>query len=173
MENGLGNLQSKTKNKSLNYTINNWGRSVFKDILRRKAELAGIRIVEVFAGYSSIIGNITYNLPDACASAVEIGRRGIVLTSDSISKREMIPDIWMNEFVLRLVQNILTKEGKTLVVDILGNMILTDSNGIQMDITYLDKYRLSWVHLNRELKRQELGTGVRNPRNRILLTITL
>jgi hypothetical protein len=34
-------------------------------------------VLEVWAGYSSTIGNLAFDAPDACASATEIARRGI------------------------------------------------------------------------------------------------
>ncbi|MGM4963002.1 hypothetical protein AB7714_05810 [Tardiphaga sp. 1201_B9_N1_1] len=46
-------------------------------MLRRKAALAGIKVVEAWGGYSTTIGNLWFDLPDACASATEIARRGL------------------------------------------------------------------------------------------------
>ncbi|MDR6660815.1 hypothetical protein J2W51_003385 [Tardiphaga robiniae] len=41
-----------------------------------EATLAGIKVVEAWGGYSTTIGNLWFDLPDACASAAEIARRG-------------------------------------------------------------------------------------------------
>jgi hypothetical protein len=46
-------------------------------MLRRKAGLAGILVVEVWGGYSTTIGNSAFEAPDACASATKIPRRGL------------------------------------------------------------------------------------------------
>ncbi|MBR0684427.1 hypothetical protein JQ594_00740 [Bradyrhizobium manausense] len=46
-------------------------------MLRRKANLAGITVIEVRGAYSTMIGNLAFEAPDACASAMEIARRGI------------------------------------------------------------------------------------------------
>ncbi|WP_246805945.1 hypothetical protein [Ensifer sp. ENS10] len=78
LEKGLGTLRSSGKNRTLNRLLNCWARTVFVQMLQRRARLAGIDVLEVWAGYSSTIGNLAYEAPDACASATEIARRGIV-----------------------------------------------------------------------------------------------
>ncbi len=77
LEKGLGKLRSSGKNRSLNRLLNYWARNVFVQMLTRRARLAGIDVLEVWAGYSSTIGNLAFDAPDACASATEIARRGI------------------------------------------------------------------------------------------------
>jgi IS605 OrfB family transposase len=77
LEKGLGKLRSSGRSRSLNRLLNGWARTVFVQILTRRARLAGIEVLEVWAGYSSTIGNLVFDAPDACASATEIARRGI------------------------------------------------------------------------------------------------
>jgi len=77
LEKGLGKLRSSGKSRSLNRLLNYWARTVFVQMLTRRARLAGIEVLEVWAGYSSTIGNLAFDAPDACASATEIARRGI------------------------------------------------------------------------------------------------
>ncbi len=77
LEKGLGKLRSSGKSRSLNRVLNYWARTVFVQMLTRRARLAGIEVLEVWAGYSSTIGNLAFDAPDACASATEIARRGI------------------------------------------------------------------------------------------------
>ncbi len=77
VEKGLGKLRSGGRNRSLNRLLNYWARTVFVAMLTRKARLAGIDVVEVWGGYSSTIGNLAFDAPDACASAAELARRGI------------------------------------------------------------------------------------------------
>lgn len=77
LEKGLGKLRSSGKSRSLNSLSNYWARTVFVQMLTRRARLAGIEVLEVWAGYSSTIGNLAFEAPDACASATEIARRGI------------------------------------------------------------------------------------------------
>lgn len=170
LESGLGYLQSRTKNKSLNQRINGWGRTIFKLILERKAEMAGIRIVEVYAAYSSTIGNCTFNLPDACASAVEIGRRGIVLTSSSINEREMLPDVWENPSVLRLAAEIESEESKRSSEEARGGTILTEVHRSQKNSSIdesIDDY-IHWRGFHGKLKR--LSIRYRRPHPDSLLT---
>ena len=81
LEKGLGKLRSGGRNKALNRSINGWARTVFAAMLARKARLAGLAVVEVWGGYSTTIGNLAFEAPDACASACEIARRGLALSS--------------------------------------------------------------------------------------------
>jgi|GEM_PF-1887834 IS605 OrfB family transposase len=83
LEKGLGKLRSSGKSRSLNRLLNYWARTVFVQMLTRRARLAGIEVLEVWAGYSSTIGNLAFDAPDACASATEIARRGIALLAGS------------------------------------------------------------------------------------------
>ncbi|OKO87605.1 hypothetical protein AC629_13090 [Bradyrhizobium sp. NAS80.1] len=82
VEKGLGKLRSGGKNRKLNQLLNYRGRTVFVAMLRRKAGLAGIAVLEVWGGYSTTIGNLRFDLPDACASAAEIARRGIAARAE-------------------------------------------------------------------------------------------
>ena len=77
LEKGLGKLRSSGRNRSLNRLLNYWARTIFVAMLTRRARLAGIDVIEVWGGYSSTIGNLAFEVPDACASATEIARRGI------------------------------------------------------------------------------------------------
>ncbi|WP_058324783.1 IS200/IS605 family element transposase accessory protein TnpB [Sinorhizobium sp. GL28] len=77
LERGLSKLRSSGRSRSLNRLLNYWARTVFVQMLQRRARLAGIDVLEVWAGYSSTIGNLAFDAPDACASATEIARRGI------------------------------------------------------------------------------------------------
>ncbi|MCY1315034.1 hypothetical protein D9M68_151890 [compost metagenome] len=77
LEKGLGKLRSSGRSRSLNRLLNYWARTVFVAMLTRRARLAGIEVLEVWAGYTSTIGNLAFDAPDACASATEIARRGI------------------------------------------------------------------------------------------------
>ncbi|MBD9541492.1 hypothetical protein IB276_18730 [Ensifer sp. ENS04] len=77
LEKGLGKLRSSGRSHSLNRLLNSWARTVFVAMLTRRARLAGIDVLEVWAGYSSTIGNLAFDAPHACASATEIARRGI------------------------------------------------------------------------------------------------
>lgn len=76
LEQGLGCLRSSTGNRDLNARNNRWNRSWFHQSLTRRAMLAGIDIKFVPAAYSTTIGNLVFDAPDACASAAEIARRG-------------------------------------------------------------------------------------------------
>lgn len=87
-EKGLGKLRSGGRNRSLNRLLNFWTRSLLVNMMKRKAGLAGITVVEVWGGYSSTIGNLAFEAPDACASAAEIGRRGLAL---SARKKDVLP----------------------------------------------------------------------------------
>lgn len=88
-EKGLGKLRSGGRSLDRNRTLNFWARSLLVNMMRRKAALAGISVVEVWAGYSSTIGNLAFEAPDACASAAEIGRRGLAL---SAKKKDVLPE---------------------------------------------------------------------------------
>jgi IS605 OrfB family transposase len=79
VEDGLGKLRSAGPARDLNRTLNYWARNRLVAMLRRKANLAGITVVEVRGAYSTMIGNLAFEAPDACASAMEIARRGIAV----------------------------------------------------------------------------------------------
>ena len=88
LEKGLGKLRSSGRNRSLNRLINGWARSVFAAMLTRKARLAGLAVIEVWGGYSTTLGNLAFEAPDACASACEVARRGLALSS---GMKELLP----------------------------------------------------------------------------------
>lgn len=88
LEKGLGKLRSVGRNKSLNGLLNGWARTTFEAMLRRKAGLAGIAVRLVWGGYSTTIGNLAFEAPDACASACEIARRGLAAAGGS---KELLP----------------------------------------------------------------------------------
>ena len=88
LEKGLGKLRSSGRNRSLNRLINGWCRTVFAAMLTRKARLAGLTVIEVWGGYSTTLGNLAFEAPDACASACEVARRGLALSS---GVKELLP----------------------------------------------------------------------------------
>lgn len=88
LEKGLGKLRSSGKSRFLNRLLNYWARTVFVQMLQRRARLAGIDVLGVWAGYSSTIGNLAFDAPDACASATEIARRGIARLA---GKKDVLP----------------------------------------------------------------------------------
>lgn len=104
VEKGLGKLRSSGRNRSLNRLLNYWARTIFVAMLARKARLAGIDVVEVWGGYSSTIGNLAFEAPDACASAAELARRGIARLAGI---KDVLPELeegwnarlWKNELL--------------------------------------------------------------------------
>ena len=97
LEQGLGKLRSRGRNRVLNRLINFWARTVFQHMLARKARLAGLTVMEVWSGYSTTIGNLAFEAPDACAAAAEIGRRGLARAAGC---KELLPAM-VDEVVLR------------------------------------------------------------------------
>lgn len=77
VEKGLGKLRSSGRSKDTNRKNNFWTRTIFIHMLRRKARLAGIEVVELWGGYSTTIGNIAFNAPDAAAAGPEMARRAL------------------------------------------------------------------------------------------------
>ncbi len=77
MEEGLGKLRSGGRSRSLNHKLNSWDRNRLKAMLEHRLGLREASLVTVWAGYSTTIGNVTFALPEACAAAAEIGRRGL------------------------------------------------------------------------------------------------
>ena len=75
----------RTKSRRLNHLLSRWAREKFLVSLRRRAALCGIEVVEVWAAYSTTIGNVTYDLTDACASGAEMARRGLALKAHRAS----------------------------------------------------------------------------------------
>ncbi len=100
-ENGLGRLRAGGRNRSLNRLINGWGRQVLLSNLQRKCNLANIQLKGVWGGYSTTIGNLSFEIPDACAAAGEIARRGhkVFISNDykNVIPRfdvDSLTDIW-------------------------------------------------------------------------------
>ena len=75
-EEGLGKLSWSKKSRNTQ-TINYWSRNALLSGLARRCRLAGIELRSVWGGYSSTIGNLFFELPDACGAAAEIARRGL------------------------------------------------------------------------------------------------
>ena len=75
-EKGLGKLAWSKKSRSTQ-TINYWSRNALLSGLARRCRLADIEFRSVWGGYSSTIGNLFFDLPDACGAAAEIARRGL------------------------------------------------------------------------------------------------
>lgn len=101
LEKGLGKLRSTGKNRSLNRLLNYWARTIFFQMLTRRARLAGIHVMEVWGGYSSTIGNLAFDAPDACAAACEIARRGIA----RLAKAKDVLPVYEEGCVSRLWKN--------------------------------------------------------------------
>lgn len=68
---------NKKKGKRFNKLVNNfWLRKSFSNNLKKRCNLIGIKVQEVFAGYSSIKGQLqNQNEVDSIAAAIEIGKR--------------------------------------------------------------------------------------------------
>lgn len=62
----MGELRSTAPARGLNRTQNSWARNRLAAVFRRKANLAGITVIEA---------------PDSCPSAMEIARRGIAASA--------------------------------------------------------------------------------------------
>ena len=76
-EDGLGKLRW-SKTSKITKTINYWSRNAFLGGIQRRCKLSGVNLSSVWSAYSSTIGNLSFDLPDACAAAAEIARRGLV-----------------------------------------------------------------------------------------------
>jgi hypothetical protein len=96
VESGLGKLASTGPAKDLNRVLSFWTRTRFIAMLRRKAGLAGIEVIEVYGGYSTMIGNLAFEAPDACASAMEIARRGIAARAKEKDLLPVLDEGWRN-----------------------------------------------------------------------------
>lgn len=70
-------ISDKKKGKSFNKSCNNdWLRKCFVNNLKKRCNLIGIQTQEVFAGYSSIKGQLqNQNEVDSIAAAIQIGKR--------------------------------------------------------------------------------------------------
>lgn len=93
-EDGLGKLSwSKKSAKQTNavQTVNYWSRNALLGGLARRCKLAGIKFQSIWGGYSTTIGNLLFDLPDACASAAEIARRGYAAASGIKDRLPAVP----------------------------------------------------------------------------------
>lgn len=73
-------IESKDNKKGKNYNrlVNNyWKRNQFVSSIKKYCHLRNIRVLEVLAYYTSLIGNLVYTqFPDPVAASCEIARRG-------------------------------------------------------------------------------------------------
>lgn len=90
-EEGLGKLTWSKRTKGADQTLNYWSRNQFISGLKRRCRLAGIQLLPVWGGYTTTIGNLCFELPDACASAVEIARRGLATKAGIKDRLPMVP----------------------------------------------------------------------------------
>jgi IS605 OrfB family transposase len=83
----------RTKSRRLNHLLSRWCREKFLVGLKRRAALAGIEVMEVWAAYSTTIGNVAHDLPDACASGAEMARRGLAVKAARAAgeKTQLLP----------------------------------------------------------------------------------
>lgn len=72
-------------------TINFWSRNALLDGLARRCALSGLTLSPIWGGYSSTIGNMLFDLPDACAAAAEIARRGVASTRGEKDRLPAVP----------------------------------------------------------------------------------
>ena len=89
-EDGLGKLAWSKKSRNTQ-TINYWSRNQFISGLQRRCRLADIQLLPVWGGYTTTIGNLCFELPDACASAVEIARRGLATKAGIKDRLPAVP----------------------------------------------------------------------------------
>ena len=61
------------------YTKNLWKKTSFIQNLSKRLKQMGIKLLEVGAAYTSVIGNFKYEYSDACNASIEIARRGYEL----------------------------------------------------------------------------------------------
>ena len=74
--------QQHNKGKTFNKLVNNkWNRKLISEQLIKRCDISGIYIKKVNPAYSSFVGNLVYQLPDALSSALEIARRGSTTSS--------------------------------------------------------------------------------------------
>jgi hypothetical protein len=92
-EDGLGRLRwsKKSRGTAALQTINFWSRNALLGGLARRCALAGLRCRATWGGYSSTAGNLLFPLPDACAAATEIARRGIAAARGEKDRLPAIP----------------------------------------------------------------------------------
>ena len=92
-EDGLGKLRwsKKSRGEPATQTINYWSRNALLGGLARRCALSGLKLTPVWGGYSTTIGNMLFDLPDACAAAAEIARRGIASTRGEKDRLPAVP----------------------------------------------------------------------------------
>ena len=92
-EDGLGKLRwsKKSHGPAATQTINHWSRNALIGGLARRCALSGLTFYAVWGGYSTTVGNTCFNLPDACASAAEIARRGIAASRGNKDCLPVVP----------------------------------------------------------------------------------
>ena len=77
------------KGKVFNKLVNNkWVRSLIVQQITKRCALAGVNLHTIHPAYSSIIGNLTYQIYDPCASAAEMARRCIEIVCSSTDKKK-------------------------------------------------------------------------------------
>jgi len=90
-EDGLGKLAWSKKSRGNDQTVNYWSRNALIGGLTRRCKLADIKFMSIWGGYSTTIGNMLFDLPDACASAAEIARRGYASTCGIKDRLPVVP----------------------------------------------------------------------------------
>lgn len=90
-EDGLGKLAWSKKSHGSDQTVNYWSRNQLLIGLQRRCRLSGLHLLPVWGGYSTTIGNLLFDLPDACASAAEIARRGHASTRGIKDRLPAVP----------------------------------------------------------------------------------
>ncbi|MBK3401636.1 hypothetical protein HPY26_02335 [Methylorubrum rhodesianum] len=154
MEEGLGKLRSSGKAKRLNHRLNAWDRTTLKAMLERRLALREATLVTVWAAYSTMIGNVAFALPDACAAAAEIGRRGLAemdwRARTCVARRDgSLPKGGVDKDLLPF----LTPEA--------WPSLWKDSAVPKADVLARLRQAGKWAQLHREIKTAKLG--VRRP----------
>jgi len=92
-EGGLGKLRwsKKSRGEPAAQTINFWSRNALIGGLARRCALSGLTLSSIWGGYSTTIGNMLFDLPDACAAAAEIARRGIATSRGDKDRLPVVP----------------------------------------------------------------------------------
>lgn len=90
-EDGLGKLAWSKKTKVGDQTLNYWSRNQFISGLQRRCRLAGIQLLPLWGGYTTTIGNLCFDLPDACGAAAEIARRGLAARAGIKDRLPAVP----------------------------------------------------------------------------------
>ena len=93
-EDGLGRLRWSKRSHGVPKdarTINFWSRNALLGGLARRCALSGLTLSPIWGGYSSTVGNMLFDLPDACAAAAEIARRGIASARGEKDRLPAVP----------------------------------------------------------------------------------